>query len=65
MNHIIELLDRITDIVERRHREPIKFLFLPLGSQASTDQKSEQLFWAVFHVFIKFLKNDFTLYGPR
>ena len=44
------------EIVERRHEEPIKFLFLPkmglLGSQASTEKKmvvnSEQLFRAVF-----------------
>ena len=47
------------EIVERRHREPIKFLFLPkmglLGSQASTEKKlvvnSEQLFRAVFSCF--------------
>ena len=52
MNHIIELLD----IVERRHREPIKFLFLPkmglLVSQASTEKKSQlwimSYFWANF-----------------
>ena len=33
----------IKEIVERRHGEPIKFLFLPkmglLGSQASTEKK--------------------------
>ena len=49
MNHIIELLDRITDIVERRHREPIKFLFLPkmglLGSQTSTKKMIVNLFF--------------------
>ena len=32
------------EIVERRHREPIKFLFLPkmglLGSQASNEKKT-------------------------
>ena len=47
------------EIVERRHGEPIKFLFLPkmglLGSQACTEKKSvvnsEQLFRAVFSCF--------------
>ena len=50
----------IKEIVERRHREPIKFLFLPkmglLGSQASTEKKKlvvnyEQLLRAVFSCF--------------
>ena len=47
------------EIVERRHEEPIKFLFLPkmglLGSQASTEKKmvlnSELLLRAVFSCF--------------
>ena len=34
----------IKEIVERRHKEPIKFLFLPkmglLGSQASNEKKN-------------------------
>ena len=40
------------EIVERRHGEPIKFLFLPkmglLGSQASTEKKFGCEFWATF-----------------
>jgi hypothetical protein len=49
----------VKEIVERRHGEPIKFLFLPkmglLGGQASKKMlvvSSEQLFRAVFHVFM-------------
>ena len=46
---------KVKEIVERRHGEPIKFLFLPkmglLGSQASTEKKmvvnSEKLLRAV------------------
>ena len=38
-----ELWVKCKEIVERRHGEPIKFLFLPkmglLGSQASTENK--------------------------
>jgi hypothetical protein len=50
----------IKDIVERRHREPKKFLFLPkmglLGSQAGNEKKMlvvnyEQLLRAVFSCF--------------
>jgi hypothetical protein len=49
------------EIVERRHGEPIKFLFLPkmglLDCQASNEKKMlvvnyEQLLRAVFHVFM-------------
>ena len=40
------------EIVERRHGEPIKFLFLPkmglLGSQASTEKKIGYELWATF-----------------
>ena len=50
--HLVPLQGKTKEIVERRHREPIKFLFMPkmglLGSQASTEKKlvvnSEQLF---------------------
>ena len=50
---------RVKKIVERRHGEPLKFLFLPkmglLGSQASTEKKlvlnSELLLRAVFSCF--------------
>ena len=52
---LLLFLDRAKEIVERRHGEPIKFLFLPklglLGSRASTKKKlfvnSEQLLSAV------------------
>ena len=48
------------EYVERRHGEPIRFLFLPkmgiLGNQASTEKKSimnyELLLRAFFHVFM-------------
>ena len=53
------------EIVERRHGEPIKFLFLPkmglLGSQASTEKKMvinyELLLRAVFFLFSYLDKN--------
>ena len=39
----VSLLPSIKEIVERRHGEPIKFLFLPkmslLGSQGSTEKR--------------------------
>ena len=53
-------MNKSKEIVERRHGEPIEFLFLPkmslLGSQASTEKKklvvnNEQLLRAVFSCF--------------
>ena len=53
-------MNLLKEILERRHEEPIKLLFLPkmslLGSQASTEKKlvvnHEQLLKAVFYVFM-------------
>jgi hypothetical protein len=46
------LCNTIKEIVEKRHREPIEFLFLPkmglLGSQVCTEKKIGCEFFATF-----------------